>query len=158
MLRNKKGFTLIELMIVVAIIGILAAIAIPNFLKFQAKSKQSEAKTNLKGVYTAETGYFGENNSYGLFTTINWEPVGTARYNYTLNGAAGSTVGLHEGRDVSGDGLTGIAWTSGALTFTPAWTVTAFTAGAIGNVDNDTQADCWAITDGNVLVNTFNDV
>ena len=47
---RKRGFTLIELMIVVAIIGILAAIAIPNFIKFQAKSKQSEAKTNLKAI------------------------------------------------------------------------------------------------------------
>ncbi|WP_414645174.1 type IV pilin protein, partial [Candidatus Deferrimicrobium sp.] len=51
--KGKKGFTLIELMIVVAIIGILAAIAIPNFLRFQAKSKQSEAKTNLGGIFTA---------------------------------------------------------------------------------------------------------
>ena len=68
MLRSKKGFTLIELMIVVAIIGILAAIAIPNFLKFQAKSKQSEAKTNLKGIFTAETSYFGENNTYDTMT------------------------------------------------------------------------------------------
>ena len=67
-LREKKGFTLIELMIVVAIIGILAAIAIPNFLKFQAKAKQSEAKTNLGAVFTAQTAYFGENNAYA--TTI----------------------------------------------------------------------------------------
>ena len=58
--EGKKGFTLIELMIVVAIIGILAAIAIPNFLRFQAKSKQSEAKTNLGGIFTAEIAYFGE--------------------------------------------------------------------------------------------------
>jgi len=56
-IRNKKGFTLIELMIVVAIIAILAAIAIPNFLKFQAKSKQSEARTMLTGIYEAELAY-----------------------------------------------------------------------------------------------------
>ena len=56
-LRSKKGFTLIELMIVVAIIGILAAIAIPNFLKFQAKSKQSEAKTNLGAIFTGQISY-----------------------------------------------------------------------------------------------------
>jgi type IV pilus assembly protein PilA len=47
-----QGFYLIELMIVVAIIGILAAIAIPNFLQYQMKSRQSEAKTNLQAIKT----------------------------------------------------------------------------------------------------------
>jgi type IV pilus assembly protein PilA len=50
--RRNRGFTLIELMIVVAIIGILAAIAIPNFIRFQARARQSEANTNLKSLFT----------------------------------------------------------------------------------------------------------
>ena len=74
--QSKKGFTLIELMIVVAIIGILAAIAIPNFLRFQAKSKQSEAKTNLGGIFTAEIAYFGEKNVFGDLNVVSWAPIG----------------------------------------------------------------------------------
>ncbi len=50
--RRNRGFTLIELMIVVAIIGILAAIAIPNFIRFQARARQSEVNTNLKSLFT----------------------------------------------------------------------------------------------------------
>ena len=61
---RKRGFTLIELMIVVAIIGILAAIAIPNFLQFQLRSKTGEAKTNIAAIRTAEEGYFAEFNNY----------------------------------------------------------------------------------------------
>lgn len=160
MLRNKKGFTLIELMIVVAIIGILAAIAIPNFLKFQAKSKQSEAKTNLKGIYTAETSYFGENNQYSGFIEVNWEPVGASRYHYTLTGATtGGPTSLEQGATTQPTGTVAPTWTHASLgAFPPAVATGSFTAGAAGNVDNDSGIDTWIITDGNQLVNTENDV
>ncbi len=63
-LRKQEGFTLIELMIVVAIIGILAAIAIPNFLTYQMKSRQSEAKTNLQAIKTSEVSFQAERGCY----------------------------------------------------------------------------------------------
>jgi len=71
-LRKQEGFTLIELMIVVAIIGILAAIAIPNFLQYQMKSRQSEAKTNLMAIKTSEVSWQGER---GCFLTVARWPV-----------------------------------------------------------------------------------
>ena len=71
-LKGQKGFTLIELMIVVAIIGILAAIAIPNFLQYQMKSRQSEAKTNLQAIKTSEVAFQAER---GCFVGIAAEPV-----------------------------------------------------------------------------------
>lgn len=60
----RKGFTLIELMIVVAIIGILAAIAIPNFIRYQLRSKTSEAKTVLGGIKTSQESFRAEFDDY----------------------------------------------------------------------------------------------
>lgn len=63
--KAQEGFTLVELMVVVAIIGLLSAVAIPNFKKYQAKSKTSEAKLQLSAIYTAEQSFFMDYDYYG---------------------------------------------------------------------------------------------
>ena len=82
-LPATHAFTLIELMIVVAIIAILAAIAIPNFLHFQCKSKQSEIKTNLGGLFVTEKTFLGEANTYSTdLVSVGWQPDGSPLYIY----------------------------------------------------------------------------
>jgi len=146
-LRSKKGFTLIELMIVVAIIGILAAIAIPNFLRFQAKSKQSEAKGNLSGIFTGETAFQGEKNRYGSIAEIAWAPIGSSiRYQYF----SGTDSAGYSGGYTAPAGVT--------YTNDPSFNPQAFTAGAVGNIDTDSFLDQWTIDDVKNLVNLSDDV
>src|SRR3954464_15637515 len=69
------------LCLIVPITGILAAIAIPNFMKFQCKSKQSEAKTTLRSLYYAEQSFYAEHNFYTSdLKAINFESYGAHHY------------------------------------------------------------------------------
>jgi type IV pilus assembly protein PilA len=129
--RSSKGFSLIELMIVVAIIAILAAIAIPSFLRFQMKSKTSEATANLGAIRTCEESYRAENDVYidqgGLagapagggtdatpdlwlaadllsFQDIGYAPDGPTRYLYQVTGAAGTVFVATATGDLDEDG------------------------------------------------------
>jgi type IV pilus assembly protein PilA len=130
--KSQKGFTLIELMIVVVIIGILAALAIPRFMRATTKSKQSEAKQILKQIYVMEQSYRQEYDAYwgnGIISSaaapatmgrIGVEIGSTARYTYSLV-AATNTFTATATSGVLDDDATVDTWTmnqQGVLTCT----------------------------------------
>src|SRR5262245_11322032 len=136
--KGQKGFTLIELMIVVSIIGILAAIAIPNILRYQAKSRQSEAKTSLSAIFVSETAYFGEQGRYGDTTQVGYTLAGnTNRYWYRT--ATTDTSGAQTGVVAMPSQVN--PTDPGDNTIPAASSTTGFTATAAGNIDGDTSID-----------------
>ena len=172
-LKRRLGFTLIELMIVVAIIGILAAIAIPNFIKFQARAKQGEPKANLKALFTSQRAYFAERDTYSSSVAdIVFLPERGNRYAYFVGGSslvsrAGPTQTVssadngfgadeYKGFSTTTPGLGTLAAQAptvggGTCTLTTAGCVApgnsgAFVGMASGNIDNDSTADSWAVS------------
>jgi type IV pilus assembly protein PilA len=147
-------------MIVVAIIGILAAIAIPNFIKFQARSKQSEAKSNLKAMFTAERAYYQEKDTYSaLVNSIGFTPERGNRYTYDLAGTTWQDRTTSVASQVSTEtGIEADTFKWGSTNGISAVQAAEFTgevqqgntgnfAGtASGNIDNDTTLDQWSIS------------
>ncbi len=130
MKSKEHGFSLVELMVVVGIIGILATLALPRFQLFQARAKQTEAKANLSHIYTLQAAYQGENDMYGTIAQIGFlapDPLTTkVRYAYTIP----------------------VAPT--ASTFTANATTTSATI--LGACQS--AADTWTINEAKTLVNT----
>lgn len=150
----KKGFTLIELMIVVAIIGVLAAIAIPDYLNLSTRVKQSEAKANLAGIYTAEIGYFTEYGSFtDDFSVLGWQPQTVILYYYDLGGSLVCKPGAGERCWAGGKPATYAPQNNAP----PGVTRTSFTAVAFSNLDSDNFIDTWQINDKKILQNTQDD-
>src|SRR5512134_2206592 len=126
-MRKNKGFTLIELMVVVVIIGIIAALTIPAYMRFSAKAKRSEVVYNLSGIFKANLAWYTE---YGYFSSsfaqIRWKPDGVCIYTYYIGDE-------YYGKNPASNPDPGVI-ASGAL-------VDSFTAKAWGNIDNDPTVD-----------------
>jgi len=153
--KRSKGFTLIELMIVVAIIAILAAIAIPQYKKFQLKAKTAEAKTNLGAIRTCEEAYAAEHDLYigaayhprsdpdasavewtadDQFSSLGFEPAGNVRYGYGV--AEGDKTGTLS--NASPTDKSNIAVRDGTVDITIV---------AIGDLDGDGENSYYGMTD-----------
>lgn len=168
-LKMMAGFTLVELMVVVAIIGILATVAVPNFKRYQAKAKTSEAKLILASVYSAETAFMGEWDTYSTclrsmgisrpakgyyvfgFTTDNTGTNGVASQNGAVCTDGGHqisptiTIAVGGASAVVGDIKLSTVSTNGDV----------FWVGAAGKISSDNTArDLWRINENKILANT----
>lgn len=140
----KKGFTIIELMIVVAIIAFLSMVAVPTFTKFLAKAKRAEAYMNLSSIYAAQKAHWAEHGKYSDVLSgeggIGWQPEGSINYTYGFPGAAGRNNFVGKlNTPMSGAG-------------NPHADAQSFVAVAIGDIDGDGQPDVLTVDQNNNIV------
>lgn len=136
----KSGFTLVELMVVVAIIALLALVAVPKYWRFHAKAKRAEVYLNLGALHTAEKLYWAEHGKYSDIIIgeggIDWRPDGQTNYTYGFGGAAGVNHIIGKlGSDTSMLGGLSHAGENG------------FVAVAIADIDGDQKTDVITINE-----------
>jgi prepilin-type N-terminal cleavage/methylation domain-containing protein len=157
-MRKRSGFTMIELMVVVAIIAFLAVVSIPSFMKFFAKAKRTEAYMNLHALYAAQKSHWLEHGRYSTALSgpdgIGWQPEGYSgggpqeRFYYTY-GFPGS-----EGKNY----CTGKLATSATYLDKAHANDKEFLALAVGDIDNDGVPDIIGIDHNNVITIIQDDI
>lgn len=161
---SEKGFTLIELMIVVGIIGILVAIAAPNFSRYQSKARQTEAKIALAAIYGGEKSFYSEYAAYiGSFDAIGFAPEGAKRFYSTgwraantsvVQGFSGSSANHQWTRTAFPASWTTCADSESALAaIMTSDDVQTFTSSARGQIRDSVTCDYWTIDDAKLLQN-----
>lgn len=142
---RPRGFTLIELIIVLSILGLFATIAIPRLSVFFARAKQSEVKNNLKHYFALNRAYFVEHGTYfcrspdGQASQCGFVPPTPNRYAYSLNGRL-----LPAQKDLP---ATEACRPKGGR----AGDLRGFIAIGTANIDRDLTCDVWSINQDNQL-------
>jgi type IV pilus assembly protein PilA len=173
---SNQGFTLVELMIVVAIIGILSAVAVPNFKKYQAKAKTSEAKLALSGIYMAETSFQADSDQYAgclqdmgvehdgdTYYAIGFNAIGanTRDANGNVNGVKCTVASAFQFTSTKLIGGVAPATILGNIQATPPSNVGnfgTFEAEALGNLEGDSSVlDRWTINERKVVLHDTQD-
>lgn len=157
--QKQSGFTLVELMVVVAIIGILSAVAIPNFKTYQAKSKTSEAKLQLASLYSAEVSWLSDYDTYATcLAEMGYNPANEQPNRYYAVGFAAFYAGApDECVATTGNVFAAGRYANGAAAATTvAGTSTsknAFEARAQGIISTDASKanDVWSINENKLL-------
>jgi prepilin-type N-terminal cleavage/methylation domain-containing protein len=162
---GQEGFTLIELMIVVGIIGILVAIAAPNFSRYQSKARQTEAKIALAAIYGGEKSFYSEYSAYiGSFDSIGYAPEGQKRFYST--GWAGANTATVNGFSGSSDNAQWVrtnypaTWTtcsdseSAMAAVLTGPDAQSFTSSARGQIRDGQNCDYWTIDHNKIILNS----